>query len=173
MILSSYFIILGTIQCCFAFNIPNHWAGMSLAKPQHGKGGGVKANAFRRMYQQLHLSRAISLHATPFDERYSCAEKGNSGDRLSYSEPTEPLPFIARDNVGGYDPVRDKLGLQRQTANVGAPQTIEVDPESTSTMNITQVMTELQAIQSQGPKKYCILGTRHCSFLHQQIVEML
>ncbi|KAL7515855.1 hypothetical protein ACHAWX_000928 [Stephanocyclus meneghinianus] len=126
------------------------------------------------MYQHLHFARTISLQATPFDERYSSAEKGNSGDRRSHADPADPLPFlIARDNVGGYDPVRDKLGLQRQTANVGAPQTIEVDPETTSTMNITQVMTELQAIQSQGPKKYCILGTRHCSFLHQQIVEML
>lgn len=62
----------------------------------------------------------------------------------------------------------EKLGLQRETANVGDPQLAQLE-----TMNITKVLTELQAIQSQGPKKYCILGTRHCSFLHQQIVEML
>ncbi|KAL3791108.1 hypothetical protein HJC23_012093 [Cyclotella cryptica] len=173
MITTLHLIILGTIQCCFAFNLPNQWAGVSLANPHHGAGSSANANALRRLHQHLHFSRAISLHVTPFDERYSSAEEGNTGDRRSYLDPTETLPFTARDNVGGYDPMRDKLGLQRQTANVGAPQTIEVDPESTSTMNITQVMTELQAIQSQGPKKYCILGTRHCSFLHQQIVEML
>mmetsp|Transcript_52396 Transcript_52396/g.111326 ORF Transcript_52396/g.111326 Transcript_52396/m.111326 type:complete len:299 (-) Transcript_52396:279-1175(-) len=69
--------------------------------------------------------------------------------------------------VGGFDP-EEKLGLERETANVGDPQTAQLEP-----MNITKVLTELQAIQSQGPKKYCILGTRHCSFLHQQIVEML
>ena len=69
--------------------------------------------------------------------------------------------------VGEYNR-EEKLGLERDTANVGDPQTEVLEP-----MNITKVLTELQAIQSQGPKKYCILGTRHCSFLHQQIVEML
>eukprot|EP00580_Thalassiosira_gravida_P007865 CAMPEP_0201633768 /NCGR_PEP_ID=MMETSP0493-20130528/6965_1 /ASSEMBLY_ACC=CAM_ASM_000838 /TAXON_ID=420259 /ORGANISM="Thalassiosira gravida, Strain GMp14c1" /LENGTH=253 /DNA_ID=CAMNT_0048105521 /DNA_START=180 /DNA_END=941 /DNA_ORIENTATION=- len=69
--------------------------------------------------------------------------------------------------VGEFKP-DEKLGLERETANVGDPQTAQMEP-----MNITKVLTELQAIQSQGPKKYCILGTRHCSFLHQQIVEML
>lgn len=146
---------------------------MNLENPQHGVLSLVNAKALRPMHQQLQFSRAMTLLTTPFEDRYSSsAEQGTSGDRRSYPEP-ELLPYIARDNVGGYDPMRDKLGLQRQTANVGAPQTIEIDPESASTMNITQVMTELQAIQSQGPKKYCILGTRHCSFLHQQIVEML
>ena len=69
--------------------------------------------------------------------------------------------------VGDYSK-ESQLGLERETANVGDPQTAQLTP-----MNITKVLTELQAIQSQGPKKYCILGTRHCSFLHQQIVEML
>lgn len=39
--------------------------------------------------------------------------------------------------------------------------------------SVTDILTELAAIQQQGPKKYCILGTRHCSFLHQQIIELL
>ena len=71
------------------------------------------------------------------------------------------------DDVGGSSK-EEKLGLERETAVVGDPQVAQME-----TMNITKVLTELQAIQSQGPKKYCILGTRHCSFLHQQIVEML
>ncbi len=71
------------------------------------------------------------------------------------------------DGVGGSSK-EEKLGLERETAVVGDPQVAQME-----TMNITKVLTELQAIQSQGPKKYCILGTRHCSFLHQQIVEML
>eukprot|EP00574_Skeletonema_japonicum_P004567 CAMPEP_0201721050 /NCGR_PEP_ID=MMETSP0593-20130828/5840_1 /ASSEMBLY_ACC=CAM_ASM_000672 /TAXON_ID=267983 /ORGANISM="Skeletonema japonicum, Strain CCMP2506" /LENGTH=200 /DNA_ID=CAMNT_0048211795 /DNA_START=365 /DNA_END=967 /DNA_ORIENTATION=+ len=69
--------------------------------------------------------------------------------------------------VGGSSK-EEKLGLERETVVVGDPQVAQME-----TMNITKVLTELQAIQSQGPKKYCILGTRHCSFLHQQIVEML
>ena len=32
---------------------------------------------------------------------------------------------------------------------------------------------ELREIQGQGPRKVCILGTRHCSYLHQQIIELL
>jgi len=41
------------------------------------------------------------------------------------------------------------------------------------TITVSGILTELRAIQHQGPQKYCILGTRHCSFLHQQIVELL
>lgn len=74
----------------------------------------------------------------------------------------------ASSDVGEFSP-DEKLGLQREKANVGDPQVAQLEQP----MNITKVLTELQAIQSQGPKKYCILGTRHCSFLHQQIVEML
>lgn len=85
---------------------------------------------------------------------------GNSHDRV-------PTTAASNGGVGGYNPA-EKLGLEREAAIVGDPQVAQ--PES---MNITMVLTELQAIQSQGPKKYCILGTRHCSFLHQQIVEML
>ncbi|EEC45495.1 predicted protein, partial [Phaeodactylum tricornutum CCAP 1055/1] len=39
--------------------------------------------------------------------------------------------------------------------------------------SVTSILKELAAIQQQGPQKYCILGTRHCSFLHQQIIELL
>ena len=34
-------------------------------------------------------------------------------------------------------------------------------------------MKELKAINQEGTRKYCILGTRHCSYLHQQIIELL
>ena len=49
--------------------------------------------------------------------------------------------------VGEYNP-EEKLGLEREAANVGDPQTAQMEP-----LNITKVLTELQAIQSQGPKK--------------------
>ena len=86
------------------------------------------------------------------------------GGRQFFDESSSFMK-VSTDNVGEY---RRDLGLEREAPNVGDPQVAQMEP-----MNITQVMTELQAIQSQGPKKYCILGTRHCSFLHQQIVEML
>jgi hypothetical protein len=70
-------------------------------------------------------------------------------------------------NVGGYDP-SEKLELET-VVNVGNPQ-IRVASKERS---VTSILRELSAIQQQGPQKYCILGTRHCSFLHQQIIELL
>jgi hypothetical protein len=71
-------------------------------------------------------------------------------------------------NVGGYDP-SERLSPEREV-NVGDPQ-IKVMEEKE--FSVTSILRELAAIQQQGPRKYCILGTRHCSFLHQQIIELL
>ena len=68
--------------------------------------------------------------------------------------------------VGGYDPGES---LRQEELNVGDPQ-IKVKEKERS---VTSILKELAAIQQQGPQKYCILGTRHCSFLHQQIIELL
>lgn len=68
-------------------------------------------------------------------------------------------------DVGGYDP-SERLG---RGIDVGDPQ-IKVQEKERS---VTSILKELAAIQQQGPQKYCILGTRHCSFLHQQIIELL
>mmetsp|Transcript_7761 Transcript_7761/g.11173 ORF Transcript_7761/g.11173 Transcript_7761/m.11173 type:complete len:277 (-) Transcript_7761:294-1124(-) len=73
-----------------------------------------------------------------------------------------------RADLGGYKP-GGKLELQRESVVVGDPQ-IKVKKKEPS---IEQILQELAMIQKQGPKKYCILGTRHCSFLHQQIIELL
>lgn len=69
-------------------------------------------------------------------------------------------------NVGGYDPSE---GIPDTQINVGDPQ-IKVKEKERS---VTSILKELAAIQQQGPQKYCILGTRHCSYLHQQIIELL
>jgi hypothetical protein len=94
----------------------------------------------------------------------------NNEDLVTETIDATTMELNAKGNdVGGFGfSKEEKLGLQRETAVVGDPQMAQME-----TMNITKVLTEFQAIQSQGPKKYCILGTRHCSFLHQQIVEML
>lgn len=107
-------------------------------------------------------SRETALSAT-----YDTAGNADYDDDALVSDELKLRVSTDDGGVGGYNPGRN-LGLERDAPNVGDPQVAQLEP-----MNITQVMTELQAIQSQGPKKYCILGTRHCSFLHQQIVEML
>ncbi|GAX26669.1 hypothetical protein FisN_2Hh393 [Fistulifera solaris] len=68
--------------------------------------------------------------------------------------------------LGGYDPYEDLRGSE---IDVGDPQ-IKLKEKERS---VTSILAELAAIQQQGPQKYCILGTRHCSYLHQQIIELL
>lgn len=70
------------------------------------------------------------------------------------------------DGLGEYDPSEN---LPQTVVNVGDPQ-LRVMVKDRS---VTDILKELAAIQQQGPQKYCILGTRHCSYLHQQIIEML
>jgi hypothetical protein len=44
---------------------------------------------------------------------------------------------------------------------------------STPPQTMDSFMAELQTIQSSGSKKVAILGTRHISLTHQQLIEML
>jgi hypothetical protein len=69
-------------------------------------------------------------------------------------------------NVGGYDP-SERIGASDVKVGDPAIKVLEKD------YSVTSILRELAAIQQQGPQKYCILGTRHCSFLHQQIIELL
>jgi hypothetical protein len=71
------------------------------------------------------------------------------------------------DGLGEYDP-SEGLRPERETI-VGNPQLRLKEKER----SVTSILKELAAIQQQGPQKYCILGTRHCSYLHQQIIELL
>lgn len=86
----------------------------------------------------------------------------------SSSGSTAPpeIPVSMGSGLGEYDPAEK---LRRETINVGDPQ-IKVKEKGRS---VTSILKELAAIQQQGPQKYCILGTRHCSYLHQQIIELL
>lgn len=71
------------------------------------------------------------------------------------------------DGLGEYDP-SEGIRPEREVV-VGDPQLRLKEKER----DVTSILRELAAIQQQGPQKYCILGTRHCSYLHQQIIELL
>lgn len=71
------------------------------------------------------------------------------------------------DGLGEYDP-SERLRPEREVM-VGDPQLRVIEKDR----SVTSILRELAAIQQQGPQKYCILGTRHCSYLHQQIIELL
>jgi hypothetical protein len=78
----------------------------------------------------------------------------------------------SNNNIGGYDPSEgiEISERMKERSNVGNPQRVQVQEKEFS---VTSILKELAAIQQQGPQKYCILGTRHCSYLHQQIIELL
>lgn len=76
---------------------------------------------------------------------------------------------FGKSGVGDYDPSENLPQTERAVPNVGDPQ-LRVKEKDWS---VTNILKELAAIQQQGPQKYCILGTRHCSYLHQQIIELL
>ena len=116
-----------------------------------------RRNQCRRVLNASNDDTNINVNAYPHEEEI-----------IDTTTTTAAAAVNAKGGDVGDFSKEEKLGLERETAVVGDPQVAQLE-----TMNITKVLTELQAIQSQGPKKYCILGTRHCSFLHQQIVEML
>ena len=53
------------------------------------------------------------------------------------------------------------------------------DPSSSPQLKLEKstgmedMLRELREIQGSANRTYCILGTRHCSYLHQQIIELL
>ena len=166
------FLTVATIQCCLAFAPPrqvssltfHNSAAFPIRRPTKNNvlGGGTRGNNSNPPVVSRMRSRGPILSAS-----YDSASNADGDDDARVSDELILRVAIGEGGVGEYNP-GNNLGLQREAPNVGDPQVAQLEP-----MNITQVMTELQAIQSQGPKKYCILGTRHCSFLHQQIVEML
>jgi hypothetical protein len=103
------------------------------------------------------------------DARASPSEKSNKsvtaeGDSDTSGGMGDLLNF---SGLGEFDPNK-KIPLKREVL-VGNPQ-LRVKKKEKS---VTSILQELAAIQKQGPRKYCILGTRHCSYLHQQIIELL
>ena len=170
-------VVIAIVQCCLAFAPPNLLPSSTIFFVEDPTSSTRKdtTSVVSYYFDDLHskgrrqvprwkmYSRTPSvLGAGVKDNHY-----GHGKDDSNNSYNSEPILAANSVSVGGYSP-EEKLGLQREAAIVGDPQVAQLE-----SMNITMVLTELQAIQSQGPKKYCILGTRHCSFLHQQIVEML
>jgi len=168
----SIYLAVTVIQCALAFSPPQllpsqlvRRTDVSMAPTLKGtQNMGSDDIIGRSSVLSRMRSRKIALDATT---NSGSDESNELFPKYTYN-PDDFDPVTATGGgVGEFKP-DEKLGLERETVNVGDPQTAQMEP-----MNITKVLTELQAIQSQGPKKYCILGTRHCSFLHQQIVEML
>lgn len=88
---------------------------------------------------------------------------------LNQNDVHGPLKMVGgrEDKVGGFS-AEERLGTKdTREVMLGEPKAPEKE------YSVTSILKELAAIQQQGPQKYCVLGTRHCSFLHQQIIELL
>jgi len=107
-----------------------------------------------------------NLRQTSFDATDSAHEDQTDSDLNNIFKDRNP---VTRDfsEIPSPEP-GSKLPGRRQQVIVGDPQR-KVEKE----MSVTSILKELTAIQEQGPQKYCVLGTRHCSYLHQRIIELL
>lgn len=110
------------------------------------------------------LTNVLSASQTDFNDHNAKDDHGVTGDSANNNNN---IKAAKKPDLGGYD-AGESL-RQQEKLNVGDPQ-IRVKEKERS---VTSILKELAAIQQQGPQKYCILGTRHCSFLHQQIIELL
>ena len=116
-------------------------------------------------------SRTNMLFANPGNLPEPTQENFNSSINATSNILREEMEIADFSEIE-YDP--EKVGkkddfFSEREVLVGDPQ-IKVKKKEKS---VSTILQELAAIQKQGPKKYCILGTRHCSYLHQQIIELL
>lgn len=58
--------------------------------------------------------------------------------------------------------------IPTKTPNVGSPQR-----SPSKTYSLDSILLELAQISNSSPSTISILGTRHCSYLHQTIIELL
>jgi len=90
-----------------------------------------------------------------------CASASNdepAAELQSYAD--RPLMFTDREPEG--------VGADTATLN---PDTGVIEPTDLS--GLDTILKQLESIQQGTPKNIVVLGTRHCSLLHQQIIELL
>ena len=121
-----------------------------------------------KIFSSRHRMSLLRVMESNNQENVNDDEDLEKTDSSSSSTTTTPLKGFSGDDLGGFQPSK-KLPMRREEVLVGDPQKKVKKKEK----SVTAILKELAAIQQQGPQKYCILGTRHCSFLHQQIVELL
>lgn len=124
----------------------------------------VSSNAAFDIHSGIYRSRSRFYLGNVQDMNSKNNENGDDNSNLS----SENIDIQMREDLGGFRPSK-RLPLKREEVLVGDPQKKIKKKEK----SVTSILKELAAIQQQGPQKYCILGTRHCSYLHQQIVELL
>lgn len=116
---------------------------------------------------QIFLSLSTEFNAASYEGKSNELRlQSQRSKSMKLASDTKTTTSLSED-LGKFDPSK-KIPVKREVY-VGDPQQKILKDQ----YSVTSILTELAAIQQQGPQKYCILGTRHCSFLHQQIIELL
>ena len=150
----------------------NHGTAVSISRRQQFQFAMTTSTHSRRRTGCRHAAASDSNSRSdaedPGNEQPGSSSSNNDDNTDSTTEAaaTKRRKGAGSDGVGGYDPGES---LRSEELNVGDPQIKVIEKER----SVTSILKELAAIQQQGPQKYCILGTRHCSYLHQQIIELL
>ena len=110
--------------------------------------------------QQQHSMAQQTDHDDASSPQKQKQQQKQSSSPNAAKKLSSPTKRKSDSDVGGYDPGE---ALRSEELNVGDPQMKVLEKDR----SVTRILRELAAIQQQGPQKYCILGTRHCSYLHQ------
>ena len=134
--------------------VPSYFVRLVYIFVVFGSGSDFSASAFTMInpIRKTSFSVAMENCSGNIDQKKVVNDTSGKGGGLGEYKPSERLP-----GRGGGEEVL-----------VGDPQ-----QNTGKEMSVTNILQELAAIQETGNKKYCVLGTRHCSLLHQQIIELL
>ncbi|GMH61729.1 hypothetical protein TrST_g13008 [Triparma strigata] len=141
-------IIVLQLIVLFLIWLPQSGEGFVPAAFHMRNRGHSKPVYFAKQYHPLYCD---SSRSTDDDNKLAATE-----DNTSLSTPSSSSSSSSSTTIPTKAP------------SVGDPQKREKVEYS-----IDSIMKELKAINQEGTRKYCILGTRHCSYLHQQIIELL
>jgi hypothetical protein len=137
----------------------------------------VARRSYHSQQQQAHWYKREEQMQALFSTTRLSSDKISAGDDSYNDEPARTAIVDTNTNantninadLGEFDPSTKIEVKNPDKLNVGNPQQKVLEKE----FSVNAILKELAAIQQQGPQKYCILGTRHCSYLHQQIIELL
>jgi hypothetical protein len=148
---------------------PSYSSKESFANKQRQRQQIKQTNSFvAKIHQQLEQEQYCS-YATRLSAGTINTDNSDGEQRQRQQQQQNQSSDDLYNGLGEYDPSENLPQTQREVPIVGNPQLRVKEKER----SVTNILKELAAIQQQGPQKYSILGTRHCSYLHQQIIELL
>lgn len=152
--------IVVLLSLCSLINLISLTEGFSVPFGLASKGTGVRRFT-QHTYHTRRFRRAIVPQAgggsSLDDVDPSASDDADSGPTIIFSSPDKsPAGSSAA------------VAIPTSAPNVGAPQR-----SPSKSYSIDSIMKELALINNSTPSKISILGTRHCSYLHQTIIELL